>query len=86
MHGCDELKPCAKARDRRPAAESLIGEPAPPGPVEGNTPGFLHVALRRDLEVTAPPKHPERVARFSSIRTREEARQYVGEVLAKIPD
>jgi phospholipase C len=60
-------------------------EPVPPDlrSVDvGNLPGFLGVALRVDLSID-PEHQAETLDRFRQIQTREEARAYLGSVLAK---
>jgi phospholipase C len=53
-------------------------------PLTGNLPGFLHVALRYDLELSPRAAQPAILERYRSLRTRGEARRYVEEVRAKI--
>lgn len=50
---------------------------------EGNTAGVLQAALRSDLAVSPEAERPRILARFSAIKTREQAMRYVGEVRAK---
>jgi phospholipase C len=50
----------------------------------GKLPGFLHIAAKHDLELSSPAERPTITARVAAIRTREQARQYMTEVEAKI--
>lgn len=50
----------------------------------GNQPGFVHVALMRDLAASPPSEHPQRMARAASVRTRDQARGYLLEVLERL--
>lgn len=49
----------------------------------GNLPVVLHSALRQDLQLSPPQDRPAIQARFRSIRTRGQARQYLDEVRQK---
>jgi phospholipase C len=51
---------------------------------EGNLPGFLYVAMRSDLAVSAPEERPAIVARVKTIKTRAQASEYMEEVRVKI--
>jgi phospholipase C len=51
---------------------------------EGNSPGFLFVALRSDLALSVPEERPAKIARFNSITTRAGASEYIEEVRVKI--
>ena len=51
---------------------------------EGNIPGFLFVALRSDLALSPPEQRGEILARFKTIRTRQDAANYVSEVAPKV--
>jgi phospholipase C len=51
---------------------------------EGNMPGFLFVALRSDLALSAPEEKAAIVARFKRIQTRAEGNQYMEEVRVKL--
>jgi phospholipase C len=51
---------------------------------EGNMPGFLFVALRSDLALSAPEERPAVIARFNTIKTRADASQYMEEVRVKV--
>lgn len=50
----------------------------------GNIPGFLHVAMVQDLQMSPPAQHPAIKARVASIRTRGQAAQYMREVSSKL--
>lgn len=51
---------------------------------EGNMPGFLFVALRSDLALSAPEERPVIIARYNMIKTRAGASQYMEEVQVKV--
>jgi phospholipase C len=51
---------------------------------EGNMPGFLFVALRSDLAMSAPGERAAVMARFNTIKTRAHASQYMEEVRVKV--
>ena len=72
-----------------PASAMPAPAPAPPSPPSasvdsGNLPGFLHVAMRHDMQLSPPAEHPAIVARVQSIQTRPQAAQYIGEVRGKV--
>ncbi|WNZ60930.1 alkaline phosphatase family protein [Myxococcus sp. MxC21-1] len=50
---------------------------------EGHLPGFLHLLLRTDLELSPPEQREEILARVRAIRTRADAEQYMREVSEK---
>ena len=50
---------------------------------EGNLPGIVNAAMQQDI-AASPAERDAIVARVSSIRTREEARQYMREVKGKV--
>jgi hypothetical protein len=50
---------------------------------EGTLPGIVHSALRQELEMS-PGQRAEILNRVRSIRTREQARQYLAEVQRKV--
>jgi hypothetical protein len=50
---------------------------------QGTLPGILHSPLHQDLEMS-PVQRAVIVDRFRSIRTREQARQYLAEVQKKV--
>jgi phospholipase C len=60
----------------RPAAS----RPEAPIEVDPNLAGFVHVALRRDLSITPPSEHQERIAHARSVLTKADARDYLQEV------
>jgi phospholipase C len=70
------------------SAQELPGPPPtnPLGSVEQdrNTPGFLLVAMRSDLDLSPPSQRPAIIARVQSIRTRAQAHAYIEEVRPKI--
>jgi hypothetical protein len=67
-------------------------QPQPPPPVtrpdepvnEGNLAGVLQSALRSDLALSPAATHSKILARFSTIKTRAEARQYADTVRQKL--
>jgi phospholipase C len=57
---------------------------AQPLPSSGNLVGFLHIALKTDLELSAGDEAQQAaIERFKGIRTRGEARAYAEQVYAK---
>jgi hypothetical protein len=52
--------------------------------LQGDQPAFLHVALRRDLSISAPEEIEGRIARFRQVRTRGQARDYLNEVASRL--
>lgn len=54
--------------------------PEQPLEQDPNLAGFVHIALRRDLNITPPSQQPERIARAQSVLTRADARDYLQEV------
>jgi phospholipase C len=51
---------------------------------KGSLPGFLHAALRSDLEVSGQAERPAILRRFQTIKTQRDAMQYMQEVQQKI--
>lgn len=51
---------------------------------KGSLPGFLHAALKTDLELSPEEEHPLIMAKFAQISTLEDAREYMNEVKTKI--
>jgi phospholipase C len=49
----------------------------------GSLPGFLHAALKTDLETSPVSEHPAIKAQFSQIHTQEDARAYMSKVMSK---
>lgn len=94
--GCPAVPPCdpvarlsngpkgaALAPPReRPAAS----HPAAPIEVDANLAGFVHIALRRDLSITPPSGHQQRIARAKSVLTKADARDYLQEVERRLID
>lgn len=66
-------------RVQHPPAEIPVNRPED-SVNEGNIPGFLYVALRSQLALSAPAERPAMLARFSTIATRSDAARYVSEV------
>ncbi|MDC0711897.1 alkaline phosphatase family protein [Stigmatella sp. ncwal1] len=59
--------------------------PAPTDPMgEGNLPGFLHVAMRSDLELSPPAERQAILARVKAIQTHADVEQYMREIGQKI--
>jgi phospholipase C len=57
----------------------------PDSPVnEGTLPGVIHSALRQDLQMSPPSEKGAIIARVKTIKTREQARQYLAEVQRKV--
>jgi phospholipase C len=74
----------ATAPSGRPQVLPVI---RPQDPInEGNLPGFLFVLLRSHLAVSPPEQRAGIVARFNTIRTRQDAARYVSEVVPKVRD
>jgi phospholipase C len=68
-----------------PAARLLAQALPPSGPVDSRSlPGFLHLAMRRDVALSDPAAQPAIVARVQAIQTRGEAAQYIQQVEAKL--
>ena len=56
-----------------------------PATVEDRSlPGFLHVAMRADIQLSPPAERPAIIARVDAIKTRDQAEAYMQEVTAKI--
>jgi len=83
--GCDPV-----SFDRRlatgPAVQSAVLPVTRPQDSidEGNLPGFLSVVLRSDLALTPPEQQAGVLARFNTIKTRQDAASYVSEVAPKV--
>lgn len=83
---CDPITECfqipSSVADHR---DLLAARPAPADePLEGTQAGFVHAALQRDLAVSPPAEHDERVARAAAVTTKEDARQYLLEVADRV--
>lgn len=81
----------------RTDAPTTLPEPAVPGAVPprpaadpdstanaGNIPGFLHVAMVQDLQMSPPAQHPAIKAEVAAIQTRGQAGQYLQKVSGKL--
>jgi phospholipase C len=70
------------------AAAAVIAAPPAARAVEtvdqGNLPGFLHAALRSDLDLSPPTMRDAILARFATIKTRADAQRYLDEVRSKV--
>jgi phospholipase C len=66
------------------AAARAIGRAADEPVSQGNLPGFLHIALRADLQLSPPGEQQAKIARVTSISTRGEAEDYLREVGEKV--
>lgn len=51
---------------------------------KGSLPGFLHIAMRHDIQLSPPEAKHEILARVQAIQTRGQAAQYINEVQSKI--
>ena len=73
------------ARAPRTAEEQMILDQKPLEP-RGNHYGFLHVAMKTDLELSGntPAERAAIIAKVSSIRTRGEAKAYMRSVVARV--
>jgi hypothetical protein len=83
LSGCGPLSGCASL----PSAEQsriALATPADDTPLVGNQPGFVLVALMRDLAVAPASEHDQRIARAQAVRTREQGRSYLLEVLDRV--
>ena len=66
-------------------ADVAAQTPQPDGSVDsGNLPGFLHIAMRNEIELSPPSQTHAILARVQAIQTRAQAAQYIGEVRAKL--
>jgi phospholipase C len=68
---------------------AIVSEPLPPeraaAPItHSNLAGFLHVALRANLQMTPAAEHPAILARVGHLRTRGEALAYIAEIEARL--
>jgi phospholipase C len=70
----------------RPAivSEPLPAERAAAPIANGNLAGFLHVALRVELQTAPAEQHPAILARVGQLRTRGEALAYIEEMAARL--
>ena len=67
-----------------PPAAAVVAPGAIPAN-HGSLPGFLHAALKTDLDLSPPAAHPEIMARFGAIVTQQDAAAYMTSVQAKMP-
>jgi phospholipase C len=69
-----------------PAGAAIAARvPAPDSSVDsGSLPGFVHIAMRHDVALSAPAQRPAILTRVQSIRTRRQADQYIQEVRARV--
>ena len=51
----------------------------------GSLPGFLHAALKTDLDLSPAAQHPAIKASFEAIKTQRDAMEYMARVQAKMP-
>jgi len=83
--GCDPV-----AFDRRGATTPVVQPTVLPvtrpqdSMNEGNLPGFLFVVLRSELAISPPEQRAGILARFGTIKTRQDAANYVSEVTPKV--
>ncbi|ADO71285.1 alkaline phosphatase family protein [Stigmatella aurantiaca] len=82
---CPTRLPSPMAPAPQPAPLRQPKLPAPADPLgEGNLPGFLHIAMRSDLELSPPSAQSAIFARVKAIQTRAEAEKYMREVSQKL--
>ncbi|RJS25662.1 hypothetical protein DRW03_04030 [Corallococcus sp. H22C18031201] len=83
---CPETLPSpARVNDRQPAEQTSARLPSPTDSVtEGHLPGFLHLALRTDLELSPASERKARLARVKAIQTRADAEQYMREIQSRL--
>jgi phospholipase C len=81
---CDPITGCFQVPGAVQSLELLRTRPAPPEPLEGNQPGFVHAALMQDFAVCGPGEHGERRVLASEVRTKEDARQYMIDVADRV--
>ncbi|GEL73399.1 alkaline phosphatase family protein [Myxococcus virescens] len=82
---CPEYLPGPEGSAAMPHQESKPTTlPAPTDLVtEGHLPGFLHLAVRTDLELSSPTERQAILTRVRAIQTRAEAEQYMRDVSQK---
>jgi phospholipase C len=61
------------------AVQSPVSRPSDPADA-GNGPGFLHVALRMELQLSPPTERDQVLARFNAVKTRADAIAYLDHV------
>jgi phospholipase C len=65
-------------------AETRRARDAKPVPESGNLPGFLHILLKTDLEMSATPQDRDAaLARYHAVSTHGDARAYIADVMAR---
>jgi phospholipase C len=81
--GC---RPVSFAARMQGAAAGSLDSTTNPGPSadERNLPGFLHIALKVDLALSAPGLQNDIVTRFRAIATAGQAADYIRSVIAKV--
>ena len=73
--------PAARAAIAPETAQAMLSEPIPDS---GSLPGFLHIVLKTDLELSATPQErDEALARYAAVSTRGDARSYINNVMAR---
>ena len=80
LSGCGPLSGCGSIPALE-ASRAQLAAPVEDGPLTGNQPGFVYVALMRDLAASPESEHAQRRERAASVETREQARAYLAEVL-----
>ncbi|HEV2386043.1 MAG TPA: alkaline phosphatase family protein [Candidatus Acidoferrales bacterium] len=74
----------APAPGGAPTREGLTATRTQDSINEGNVPGFLFVVLRHDMVLSPPGQRAGIMDRFSAVKTRADAAQYVSEVRPKV--
>lgn len=81
---CGPVTDCSGLPGGLADAETLAATtPAPDEPLHVTQAGFLHAAHRLDVAVSSPVEHAERRARALAVRTKEDLRRYVHEVVRR---
>jgi phospholipase C len=74
-------RPAPRAAIDPQTAQARLSEPIPES---GSLPGFLHIMLKTDLELsTTAQERDEALARHAAVTTRGDARSYINYVMAK---
>jgi len=83
LPGCQQFSSCGDLPKAR-VAYTIAGIAPDDHAMDGNLPGFVHVALQRDLAISDESVKTERIARAQAVTTRAEARQYLLEVAQRL--
>lgn len=84
LPNCQPITSCLQVPAEEASYARLAAGPVAPEPLDGNQPGFLHVALMRDLAVSPPSEHEARRARAGAVETQEDMRRYLLEVMDRV--